>query len=58
MDKGNVAAKALDTAKAAASKNGDKISSIKVKIKFGDKMNAIKKAANRFGAAEKFGKSK
>jgi hypothetical protein len=50
------ASKALEVAKAAAGKSPDRIQSVKVKIKFGDKMAAVKKKANSFGASQKFGK--
>lgn len=56
MEQSNaIAGRALDAARSAASSAPHRIQSVKVKIKFGDKMDAVKKKANSFGAKEKFG---
>ena len=56
MDKSSTVSKAMDSVKKAALANPDKIQSVKVKVKFGKAMDAVKKKAHQFGDAQKFGK--
>lgn len=56
--KSNTVKSAMDAAKTAAVKNADKIQSVKVKIKFGSKMDAVKKKAAQFGDKQKYGDGK